>query len=104
MYRLFDLYKSRGVIINFHICGVVLPLVDLFMDLGVNILNPVQATAIDLDALRSATQNKMALMGGISSATIVKGPPEAVRREAAGRMWQLGCNGGYFYRPDQGMS
>jgi hypothetical protein len=38
----------------------------------------------------------MALQGGVSSATIVKGPVEAIRAEVAQRLWQLGREGGYF--------
>jgi uroporphyrinogen decarboxylase len=91
------------VLINFHSCGHVLPLLDMFMDLGVDILNPIQASANDLDTLRAATTSRMALMGGISSATIVSGPPVAIRAEVAQRLWQLGRNGGYFCGPDQGM-
>lgn len=101
--RIFEFYKKHKVIINFHSCGCIQPLLKLFMELGVNILNPIQASANDLDALRSATQGKMALMGGVSSATIVHGPPEAIRAEVAQRLCQLGKNGGYFCGPDQGM-
>jgi hypothetical protein len=73
------------------------------MELGVDVLNPVQATANDLDELRRVTQGRMALQGGVSSATIVSGPVEAIRQEAVTRMWQLGREGGYFCGPDQGM-
>jgi uroporphyrinogen-III decarboxylase len=69
----------------------------------VDILNPIQATANDLDELRHITQGRMALQGGVSSATIVSGPVEAIRREVAQRIWQLGRDGGYFCCPDQGM-
>ncbi len=101
--RLFELYKRHGVLINFHSCGHIQPLLGVFMDLGVDILNPVQASANDLEALRAITQDKMALMGGVSSATIVNGPPESIRAEVAQRLWQLGREGGYFCGPDQGM-
>ena len=101
--RLFDLYKQHGVIVHFHSCGHIIPLLDVFLDLGVDILNPIQASANDLDALRRATQGKMALNGGVSSATIVAGPIEAIRDEVAQRIWQLGRDGGYFCGPDQGM-
>ena len=53
--------------------------------------------------IRHATQGRMALQGGVSSATIVSGPVEAIRREVAQRLWQLGRDGGYFCGPDQGM-
>jgi len=73
------------------------------MDLGVDILNPIQATANNLDELRLITQGRMTLQGGVSSATIVSGPIEVIRREVVQRMWQLGRDGGYFCAPDQGM-
>jgi len=101
--RLFAFYKQRGVIIRFHSCGHIEPVLDVFMELGVDILNPVQATANDLDGIRRATQGRMALQGGVSSRTVMEGPVEAIRREARERMWQLGRQGGYFCGPDQGL-
>jgi len=101
--RLFDLYKQNHVLVNFHSCGHIVPVLDIFMDLGVNILNPVQATANDLDEVRSITQGHMSLAGGVSSAAIMSGPVDAIREEVAQRLWQLGREGGYFCAPDQGM-
>ena len=101
--RLFEVYKSRGVLINFHSCGHIQPLVGKFIDLGVDILNPIQASANNLNKLRADTQGKVSLMGGVKSSTIVDGPPEAIRQEVAQRLWQLGRDGGYFCGLDQGM-
>ena len=101
--RLFGLYREHGVLIDFHSCGHITPILDMFMDLGVDILNPVQATANDLDEMRRVTRGRMALKGAINSATIVSGPVEAIREEVALRLWQLGRDGGYFCSPDQGM-
>lgn len=101
--RLLSLYKEHNVIVNFHSCGHIMPLLETFIDLGVDILNPVQATANDLDTMRRVTQGRMALQGGVSSATIVSGPVEAIRAEVAERLWQLGRESGYFCGPDQGM-
>jgi uroporphyrinogen decarboxylase len=53
--RLFSLYRQHGVLINFHCCGQLDTVLAPLMDLGVNILNPVQATANDLDKVRAAT-------------------------------------------------
>ena len=101
--RLFDLYKAHGVLVNFHSCGHIAPILETFMGLGVDVLNPIQATANDLDEMRRLTQGRMALQGGVRSATIVGGPIEAIRAEVAQRLWQLGREGGYFCGPDQGM-
>ncbi|MCE5200166.1 MAG: uroporphyrinogen decarboxylase family protein [Armatimonadota bacterium] len=101
--RLFGLYKSRGVIINFHSCGHIEEFLDMFIDLGVDVLNPVQATANDLERVRNRTQGKMALLGGVSTQIIMDGPVERIREEVRKRLWQLGKGGGYFCSPDQGM-
>jgi uroporphyrinogen decarboxylase len=101
--RLFGFYKERGVLIRFHSCGNVASVLPMFLELGVDVLNPVQATANDLGALRAATQGRMALHGGVSSATVMDGPPERIAAEVRRRMWQLGRDGGYFCAPDQGM-
>ncbi len=74
--RLIGFYKRRGVTVNFHSCGHVEPLIGRFLERGIDILNPIQASANDLDALRRATQGRIALQGG---------------------------DGGFFCRPDQGM-
>jgi len=101
--RLFSLYKENGVLINHHSCGHVEPILDVFMELGVDILNPVQATANDLAYMRRITMGKMAMLGGVSSGTIVSGPPERIVGEARNAMWMLGRKGGYFCAPDQSM-
>jgi uroporphyrinogen decarboxylase len=101
--RLFDLYRRHGVLISFHSCGHVEPLLDLFIELGVDILNPVQASANDLRVVRERTAGKMTLQGGVPSSLVVSGPPEAIREEGRRLMRELGAEGGYFCAPDQGM-
>ena len=101
--RLFALYKSRDVLVSFHSCGHIEPILHVFMDLGVDILNPIQATANDLDAVRGRTQGRMALQGAISSGLIANGPIEDIREEVRRRIRQLGRDGGYFCGPDQDM-
>jgi len=101
--RLFSFYKSRGVLLNFHSCGNLDAVLDVFLHLGVDILNPVQASANNLDRVRQRTQGRLALQGGISSALIVDGPPDRIEAEVRRRLWQLGREGGYFCGADQGM-
>jgi uroporphyrinogen decarboxylase len=101
--RLFEFYKERDVLIYFHCDGELDTLLDVFMDLGVDILNPVQVTANNLDEVRACTQGQMSLEGGINSATVMDGPVERIESEVCERLWQLGKDGGYFCRYDQGM-
>jgi len=99
--RLFDLYKQNDIIINFHSCGYVEPVLDMFMDLGVDCLNPIQATANDLSVIRSKTYKKMALQGGISTGLLMKGTAEEIEFSVRDAIHLLGRDGGYFCAPDQ---
>jgi len=101
--RLFRLYKQHGVHIFFHSCGHILPMLAMFMALGVDCLNPIQATANDLDEVRRRTQGRIVLQGGVSSQTLVTGPASRIEDEVRGRLWQLGRHGGYFCCQDQSM-
>jgi uroporphyrinogen decarboxylase len=101
--RLFRFYEERNILINFHSCGDVESLLDTFIQLGVDVLNPIQATANDLAKIRSRTQGRMALQGGVSSATVMDGPVERITAEVRERIWQLGQYGGYFCCQDQDM-
>jgi uroporphyrinogen decarboxylase len=99
--RLVQFYKARGVLVGFHSCGNVASVIDTLMRLGVDVLNPIQATANDLDLVRSLTMGQMALQGGVKSATIMEGPVDRITAEVRERIWQLGLRGGYFCCPDQ---
>jgi uroporphyrinogen decarboxylase len=101
--RLVAFYKQNGVLINFHSCGNLRTVLPIFLELGFDVLNPVQATANDLDEVRRLTQGRMALQGAVSSAIIMEGPPERIGAEARQRMWQLGRQGGYICTQDQSM-
>ncbi len=101
--RLFTFYKTHNVLINFHSCGHIEPILDVFMGLGVDMLNPIQATANNLAAVRSKTQGRMALVGAISTKTLLEGPAGRIREEVRNAISSLGQSGGYFCEPDQGM-
>ena len=101
--RLIDFYKRHGVIVIRHSCGHIEPILDVFMDLGVDVLNPIQATANNQQNIRRVTQGRMALAGGVSTEVIIAGPVARIRAETRKCMWVMGREGGYFCGPDQGM-
>ncbi len=101
--RLIAFYKEREAIITRHCCGHVEPILEMFIDLGIDVLNPIQATANNLEKVREVTGGRLALAGGVSTKLIMEGPPERIRAETRRCMWLLGREGGYFCSPDQGM-
>lgn len=99
--RLIDFYKQHGIIVEFHSCGCVENIVDIFMELGVDVLNPIQASANNLEKIRKMTDGKMCLRGGISTALIANGTQEEIRADVKEKIKLLGKYGGYFCSPDQ---
>lgn len=99
--RLIDFYKAHGVLIEFHSCGCIQDMVDIFMELGVDVLNPLQATANDLGRIRRETQGKMCLRGGVSTELIATGTREEIEKDVHEKIWLMGQNAGYFCSPDQ---
>ena len=101
--RLFALYKSRNVIRSFHSCGNIEWAIPIFIELGVDVLNPIQATANNLETVRRLSMGRLALQGGVSTGLIMDGPVERIQQEVRRTLWTLGRDGGYFCKPDQGM-
>jgi len=101
--RLINYYKEQGIIISFHSCGHIEPLLDMFIELGINVLNPIQATANNLAYVREKTDNKMALLGGVSTKLVMDGSIEEIEIAVKDAIYLLGKNGGYFCAPDQSM-
>ena len=101
--RLFEFYKQHDVLIQFHSCGHIEPILDMFMDLGVDIMNPIQAAANNVEAVRRVTQGKMALCGGVNSEVLMQNDHDAIRKLVKTRIEQLGKNGGYICGVDQWM-
>lgn len=101
--RLFNFYKGRKVLIGFHSCGHIEPVLETFIDLGVDILNPVQATANNLENVAKVAHGRMTLQGGVSTSVVMEGPVETIRQEVHNAIRILGRDGGYFCTPDQYM-
>ena len=84
----------------FHTDGDVAPLVDDFMEIGIDILNPIQTSAgkmADLAALREKTRGRMTLCGAVDTHRILPfGTQEEVDAEVHRVMRLLAPGGGYM--------
>ncbi len=102
MRRLFDYARSLrpDILAAVHCCGAVTPILDHLVDLGVEILNPVQPESIDLEDVKRRYGERMTFWGGVSiQNTLPRGTPEQVRAEVRERVRVLGRNGGYVVCP-----
>jgi uroporphyrinogen decarboxylase len=84
----------------FHSDGDVFPLIDDFIEIGVDILNPIQTSAgkmSDLEGLKKHYGKNIVSCGGIDTQRILPyGTPEQVRQEVRRVMHILGPGGGYM--------
>jgi uroporphyrinogen decarboxylase len=94
-----DFIKARtSAKIFFHSCGDVFPLIEDFIDIGVDILNPIQTSSgkmSDLAALKKRFGGNIVFCGGIDSHRILPyGSAEEVRQEVRRVIGILGPGGG----------
>ncbi len=96
--RLIDLVKSRGLRVMYHSDGAVFPLLEELADMGVDVINPVQADAAGMEPhnLKRALGDRLAFHGGIDIVkTLPRGTAADVRAEVRARREVLGAGGGY---------
>jgi len=85
----------------YHSCGSIVAFLDDFVEAGVDILNPVQTSAKDMDPkmLKEKYGDKLVFWGGgvDTQKTLPFGSPEEVRKEVAERCRTFGKGGGYVF-------
>ena len=98
-YRMIRAIKSRtDAKVLYHSCGAVFPLIDDFIEIGVDALNPVQVSARGMDpqALKEKFGDRITFWGGIDTHHILpNGSPQDVSEEVERIVRILGKGGGY---------
>jgi len=101
--RLHELIRTRApqARIYLHTCGSVRNLIPDLIEIGVDILNPVQPLAAGMDpaGLKADFGDKLTFHGAIDMQQAMPGSPEDVSREVRTRIRQLGPGGGYILAP-----
>jgi hypothetical protein len=87
----------------FHSCGAVAPLLDDFVEVGVDVLNPVQCSAAGMDpaTLKAKYGDRLVFWGGSidTQRTLPFGSVEEVRAQARERIRIFGAGGGFVFNP-----
>ena len=101
--ELFDFVKKRTAARVFlHSCGSVVSLLPDLIHAGVDILNPVQVSAKDMDTRRLKAEfgDRLSFMGAIDTQHVLPfGTTGEVDREVERRIADLGPGGGYILAP-----
>jgi uroporphyrinogen decarboxylase len=101
--RIYRFIKSKAphVKIWFHSCGAIEPLINDFLDLGIDILNPVQplCTGMDSLVLKKKYGDRLCFHGGIDLQKALPGTKEDTIAEVKRRIQAFAPGGGYILAP-----
>jgi uroporphyrinogen decarboxylase len=101
--ELIDHIKGQAdVKFMYHTDGTVAPVVDDIIEMGVDILNPIQTSALgmDTDMLKELYGDRICFHGAIDVQMMLPfSTPEEVRYDVAKRIYHLARGGGYILAP-----
>jgi len=86
--------------VAYHSDGVITPIIPELIEIGVDVLNPIQPASMDPVQLKRQYGDKVCFWGSIDEQyTLPLGTPEEVRREVEDRLKTVGKNGGLILAP-----
>ncbi len=92
--------KNKNIKIAFHSDGYIEPVIDDLIEIGIDLLNPVQPESMDPAHLKKKYGKKISFWGTISTQrTIPFGSPGDVENEVKERMRTCGKGGGFIISP-----
>lgn len=103
--RMADLIASLRAInpnikIAYHTDGVVFPIIPELIEIGIDVLNPVQPMAMDPEKLKASYADCLCFWGSIDiQHTMPFGSPEDVKQEVITRLKTIGRGGGLVIGP-----
>lgn len=91
---------NPNVIVFYHSCGYVTPLIPHLIEAGIDVLNPVQPECMDFGEIHSMFGDKLSFNGTIGTQTTMPfGSADDVRREVYKNMDIAGDKGGLLVAP-----
>ena len=87
------------IIVFYHSCGFIEPLIDGLIDAGIDVLNPIQSECMDFGGIYAKYHDRLVFHGTIGTQTVMPfGTPDQVRAE----VWKnldIASEGGLFAAP-----
>ncbi len=100
--RMFDLIKEFGKDLWIHSCGNIRKIMPDLVEMGVDVLNPIQPECMDIKELKKSFGDKICFWGGISTQqTLPFGTPDDVKNEAREVRDMMSKDGGFILAPSQ---
>ena len=98
--EIFSLAKSHGWRTFHHSCGHNTPIVGDLIEIGLDILHPIQPESMDVFELKRRFGKDLTLCGGLGTQELLpRGTPAQIRDEVRHLKETLGAGGGYILEP-----
>lgn len=99
--RIFKAIREAGMIGMLHSCGRIMDIVPDLIELGVDVLDPIQSLSNDLAFLKREYGDRLSFMGGVDTQYLLTlGTPAEIDATVRERIRVLGPGGGYIVGPD----
>lgn len=91
---------NPDIIVKYHTCGYVKPLINDLIEAGIDVLNPVQPECMNFQEIHSEFGDRLSFDGTIGTQTTMPfGTPEDVKKEVHKNLEIAGEKGGLFCCP-----
>jgi uroporphyrinogen decarboxylase len=92
--------ENPEIIIFFHSDGFIEPIIEDFIEIGIDVLNPVQPECMDVAALKKKYGDRLSFWGGVGIQTTMPfGTPAEVKEVVKRTIETLGVGGGFLIAP-----
>ncbi|MDP7637593.1 MAG: uroporphyrinogen decarboxylase family protein [Phycisphaerae bacterium] len=95
-------FKDMGLKTFYHSCGSIVPIIEDLIEMGLDILDPIQpkATGMEPEELKNRFGDRLTLHGAVDEQELLPyGTPEDVRRTVKHLIRVVGKDGGYIVCP-----
>ncbi len=101
--RLKDIYsfaRENGRTIFHHCCGSIKPVITDLIDIGLDILHPIQPEAMDVYELKREFGRDLTFCGGLGTQELIPySKPDRIREQIKKLKHEMGKGGGYILEP-----
>ena len=97
--KIFKVGKSKGLCVAYHSCGAIRPIIPDLIEMGLDVLNPIQCNCPGMDPieLKQDFGKRLSFMGGVDTMNLLpNGTVDDVRRETAKLIEGMTTDGGGF--------
>ena len=100
--KLWQVYRDAGMPIVQHSCGNIFSIIPDLIEIGLNVLHPIQPLSMDIKQLASEFGDKLIFFGGIDTRSLLPmGTPDEIRASTIECVKYLGRGRGYIVAPSQ---